>query len=592
MSSAPPFSTDRALRVLVIGASGNFGGRLVRLLAAETGIEPVLAGRRRDALDSMSQAVVGAAGTPLQVAPIDRRALDAATLRGLRVDAVVDASGPFQAMDLGVPRAAIAAGAHYVDLADSRAFVAAVPQLDAAARAAGVAVLSGASSTPSLSHAALDALCAGWRRIDTLRVTISPSNRQPRGRAVVQAILGGVGQPILVWREGGFAPAHGWGGTRRVVLPGIGRRWASWCDTPDMDLLRTRFRPRAAAEFLASLELPIMHLALAAIGRAVRVGWLNSALPLAPSLHWLAGRLESFGSDWGGMAAEAKGVDAQGLRASARWWLRVAGDAGPNVPVLAALGLLRRLRDGSLGFSGAGACAGVLALDDFAADFAALAIETGMERDPPRAPLFAVALGRGFDDLPAETRRLHSPAPVLVLDGVADVDGASNRAGRALARRLGFPDVGRGVPLRVVIEADADGSERWTRVYDGKAMRSRMAMADPAAASVEERFGPMRFTLALAASAQGLAMRLTKVRIGALALPRILWPRIAAHEHATPGRHHFDVAIAVPLLGKLVRYRGWLALAAPPGGLEPSHKLDRDGDPRGVGDDELALGRS
>ena len=46
--------------------------------------------------------------------------------------------------------ACIAAGAHYLDLADARDFVARIGTLDAAARAAGVAIISGASSVPAL----------------------------------------------------------------------------------------------------------------------------------------------------------------------------------------------------------------------------------------------------------------------------------------------------------------------------------------------------------------------------------------------------------------------------------------------------------
>ena len=50
-----------------------------------------------------------------------------------------------------VARAAIAAGAHYIDLADDGAFVAGIGALDEEAKAAGVAVISGASSVPAIS---------------------------------------------------------------------------------------------------------------------------------------------------------------------------------------------------------------------------------------------------------------------------------------------------------------------------------------------------------------------------------------------------------------------------------------------------------
>lgn len=543
--------------MLLIGASGTFGRRLARFLAAEPGVQLLLGGRTRSGLEAVAKSIASGG-----VTVVDRDAIDARQLEALGVDAVIDASGPFQAMDLRVPRAAIAARVHYVDLADSRGFVASVPSLDAAARAAGVAVVSGASSTPALSHAAIDALCAGWQRIDTLRVVISPSNRQPRGRSVIDAILGGVGQPLTLLREGRETIGHGWGGTRRVFLPGIRGRWASWCDTPDMDLLRSRYRPRVAAEFLASLELPIMHLSLAAIGRAVRMGRIKSALPLAGLLQWLAGRLEQVGSDWGGMIAEAKGVDADGKPAMARWWLRAKGGAGPNVPVLAALAVVRRLRDGTLGGSGAGPCVGLLSLDDFNGEIAKLGIETGIERVAPPMPLFRAALGAAFDGLPEETRAIHSPSPVLLLQGLADVEGGANAAGRAIARLFGFPSAARAVPLSVVIEQEEDGSEGWSRVYPGQAMRSRLTAPDAAGASVEEHFGWLRFTLALKAVPDGIDIRIAGARLGQLPLPRFAWPRIIASERAERTRHRFDVEVGLPMVGRLVRYTGWLGVGA------------------------------
>lgn len=551
-------SEKSVFTVLVIGAAGNFGARLVRLLCAEAGIAVVLGGRRRGPMERLA----GELGVPVRIAVVDRARIDEAILRGLGVDVVVDASGPFQAMSIAVPAAAIAAGMHAIDLADSREYVTAIARFDEAARAAGVAVLAGASSTPALSHAAIDTLCAGWTQIDTLRVAISPSNRQPRGRAVVDAILAGVGQPHPVWRDGREERGFGWGGTRRMMFPGMGRRWASLCDTPDTALLKERYRPGVTAEFLASLELSVMHLPLVAIGWAVRRGWIASASPLAGTLQWLADRLQRFGSDWGGMVAEAKGLNAQGQPEIAHWWLRAQGDAGPNVPVLAAAAVIRKLRDGTLGYVGAGPCVGVLTLADFADDLHALGIETGVERATVGPSLFEMALGTAFARLPAETRRLHSPGPVLMLDGTADVEGADNVAGRALARMFGFPAATAGASLRVVIEADEDGGETWRRVYADRVMTSRMTSADPAGSSVEERFGAWRFSLALDASPDGIDMRLTGAWIGRVPLPRFAWPRITARERADAGRHVFDVSVGVPVIGRLVRYRGWLEVPA------------------------------
>ena len=58
--------------------------------------------------------------------------------------------------DRRVARAAIAARAHYLDLADAREFVSNIGEPDGPAKEAGVAVIAGASSVPCLTAAFLD----------------------------------------------------------------------------------------------------------------------------------------------------------------------------------------------------------------------------------------------------------------------------------------------------------------------------------------------------------------------------------------------------------------------------------------------------
>ena len=359
------------MRVLIIGASGNFGRRLARLMVQGGGFTIIAAGRRQSALDDV------AAELGCETFVLDRGALTADILRTADIDLLIDVSGPFQTSDTRVIEAAIEAGVHYIDIADGRAFVAGITAFDAAAKAARVAIICGASSTPALSDAAASHITHGWEHIDTLRVVISPSNRQPRGVAVIAAILTYVGQPLRMFRNGAWQAAYGWGDTQRVTLPRVGRRWASLCDTPDLDQLFARHNPRVEASFYASLELSIMHLGLMALGWLVRVRLLKSLYSFARGLNWLAGWFEPFGNDWGGMTVEASGQDAAGRPARARWWLAAKGNAGPHVPILAALASARALRDGTLKWRGASPCVGFLDLATFDADFAALGIQTG-----------------------------------------------------------------------------------------------------------------------------------------------------------------------------------------------------------------------
>ena len=74
-----------------------------------------------------------------------------------------------------------------------------------------------------------------------------------------------------------------------------------------------------------------------------------------------------------------------------------------------------------------------------------------------------------------------------------------------------------------------------------------------------ERFGPLIMDLRLTPEAARLVYEVQGWRLGPLPLPRALGPRTRAHEEVdAEGRFVFDVEISAPLIGRLVRYRGWL----------------------------------
>lgn len=191
------------IRVLVLGGYGGFGGRISRRLVRE-GFEVIVAGRSLSKATSFCAVEVNLVGAQLDRAHI------AAGLAEWRPAIVVDASGPFQVMKLAVPRAAIAAGVHYCDIADSTSFVTAIATLDQEAKAAGVTVLAGASSVPALSGAVVRALAEGVDTVSQTENAISASNRATAGGAVAAAIIEQIGQPFRVWRGRRWENVHGW----------------------------------------------------------------------------------------------------------------------------------------------------------------------------------------------------------------------------------------------------------------------------------------------------------------------------------------------------------------------------------------------
>lgn len=541
---------DAPLQVLLIGATGVFGSLLARSLVREPGVRTVLAGRRAAALSALA-GELGKADTLI----LDRDHLSAGMLRGFHL--VIDAAGPFQDSRTSVIEAAIEAGCHYLDLADGRAFVTGIARFDVAARTRGIFVLSGASSTPALTNAVIDRLTRGWRSIATIRVTISPGSAV-RGPSLISGVLSYLGRPVRVFREGGWTRVPGWGGRRVIEIPALRQGVGSLCETPDLDLFVERHAPTATAEFMTSLEVPLMHWGMTGLAMLVRWRLMSRPERWVGPLRWLAGLAAPLGANRGGMVVEVSGADAAGQAVFARWSLRAPPDMGPNVPTLAALALVRRLRDGDPPAPGARPCVGVLDLDEFATDFERLGMETQSDIVPLGRPLFARALGAAFDALPATNRHVHSPAPVRVLHGRAQVEGARSALGRLIARLFGLPSSMHDVPLRVVIEATSDGRECWSRVYPDRVMRSIMGRPDPATRTIEEHVGAFRFGLRIDPNDEGLSLVLVGGRLWRMPLPDVLLPRIAATETVDGDRHLFDVAIGLPLLGRIVRYRGWL----------------------------------
>jgi hypothetical protein len=362
--------------VLLVGASGVFGSRLAERLAIEPDIALTLAGRRQAPLEAVRAMIGGGA-----VRCLDRDRVEPRDLAGYEL--VIDAAGPFQASSTRLVEAAIAAKVDYCDLADGRDWVCEFERrFDSQAKAAGVALITGASSIPALSHAAIDQLVAGWTAVDTIRIGIFPGNRAPRGRAVVESILSYAGKPLTVWTDGAWRRQWGWGGLKRVDAGPAGKRWASVCDTPEQTLLVERYRPRRSAVFHAGMELSLLHLGLSALSLPVRWGWISSLRPWAGPLLRVAQWMLPFGSDKGAMLVEADGLDGAGQATKGAWRLNANANRGPYVPVLAAVALVRRLRDGDAWQPGARTASGLLTLADFAADFANLHIASVMTVEP------------------------------------------------------------------------------------------------------------------------------------------------------------------------------------------------------------------
>ncbi len=544
-------------RVLVVGGTGSFGQRLVEGLLATTDVTVIVAGRAPQRHDDVVRRLRERYEQGrVETASLDRNAA-LEVLLTVKPFCVVDAAGPFQHVQPHLAQAAIAAGCHYVDLADARDFVAGFGSLDAPARQAGVLAATGASSTPALSGAAVEHITAGWRQVDEISVAISPGNRAPRGASVVEAILAYAGQPVRVWIDGRWSRRRGWGELVRRDMPGLGPRWLSLCETPDLDLLPARYPSVHTVRFRAGLELPILHLGLWLLTLPVRWGWIRSLRPFARFLQKAASGFERFGTDRGGMCVRVQGRDEDGRLTLASWTLVAEAGDGPNIPALPALALIRAMLNGRVTDTGARNAGDLLPLAAIEAEFARFRISVRHRLYWPQGNnLLEKALGPAVEVLPPLVREIHTRASVQLL-GRAAIDGAQRWAGQLIARLFGLPRSTSDAIARVLLQRQGD-KEVWIRRFGRSTFRSTLRPGPPGGC-LYERFGPFEFELDMTAHESGFELSVIGWQIGPVRLPLQLAPRAPARAFVdAEGRYGFDVAISLPLVGQLVRYRGWL----------------------------------
>jgi Saccharopine dehydrogenase NADP binding domain len=352
--------------VTVLGGYGIFGGRIAEALARDESCRVRIVGRSAKIGNNFAHRV-GADFYPCALDDRDalRRAIEGSFL-------VIHAAGPFQGADYGVAERCIEAGAHYVDLADAREFVAGIGRLDEDARRRGVLVASGVSSTPAITSAMIAELVPEFAEIREIHTALSPGNQNPRGAATIAAVLGYLGRKIRVWQEGQWVDRPGWGDVQRLQFPApVGRRRVHNCDVPELELFPKAFGAKTV-RFSAGLELNLLNYLLSAcalpcrwfgldLTRLARV-FLNASLMLFP-----------FGTTNGSLAIWVQGRDHAGRPAERRIALVTDYD-GPATPSSAAIVLARRILKLGPPRIGACPCIGLVSLDELLAHLHPLGI--------------------------------------------------------------------------------------------------------------------------------------------------------------------------------------------------------------------------
>ncbi|MBK5373812.1 saccharopine dehydrogenase [Pseudomonas sp. TH43] len=353
-------------RVMVVGGYGNFGSIVCRHLAVMPGVELLLSGRDRFKLQRKVDELNSHAGTVAEGWCGDAMGAEfKSALISLKIQLVIHTGGPFQGQSFAVAENCIAAGVNYCDLADCRTFVNGIGVLDAKARQAGVAILSGCSSVPTLSSAIIDQQRHRFLRIDSIEHGISSSAKMP-GLSTIEGVLAYAGKPIRQLKNGKVHEVLGWQDLTLRKMPQMGTRLLANVDVPDMDIFAGRYGAHTLS-FKAGAGLKLGGVANYLLAQARRFGLVRDHVLWAARLHRVGTRFERFGDGKSAMYIDVRGIGVDAKPLSMTVQLTALNDKGPEIPSCAAVALAAKMAKGYVPQAGARPCVGEITVDEYMA---------------------------------------------------------------------------------------------------------------------------------------------------------------------------------------------------------------------------------
>ncbi len=368
-------------RIVIIGATGHFGGRIGRRILGEPNTELVITSRSLGKVETLSTELARInSDARVSAAALDQTApMFAADLAALRPDIVIHTAGPYQGQGYDVAKACLACGSHYIDLADGREFVEGFDALHEDACRKGVLLVSGASTLPGLSSAVVDHVRGDFESIHSIETSIAPAHQTPRGVGTVAAVLSYCGAPFQVFENGEWVTRYGWQGLKMQRYPEFGRRLSGACDVPDLGLFPEYVNGVQTVTFHAALEATWEQITLWKMAWATRLGIVRNWERLVPTFQSVSDRLIKLGSTTGGMQMRIAGEGDDKLPKTLMWNLVAQQNHGPEIPCVPALILARKLAAGTISARGAYPCLGMITLPEFDEEVSDLDIRWRMD---------------------------------------------------------------------------------------------------------------------------------------------------------------------------------------------------------------------
>lgn len=172
--------------------------------------------------------------------------------------------------------------------------------------------------------------------------------------------------------------------------------------------------------------------------------------------------------------------------------------------------------------------------------------------------LYRKVMGADFDQLPGQVQELHDSSEKRRWSGQVQARAGRNVLARFAARLSGFPTRDFDGPVSVSFTPDEKG-ELWERDFGGYKFHTYQTPGQGRNAGLlVEQFGAIHVALAVVVRDEKLYLIPRRWAFLGIPLPKVLLPGGDSFEYEADGRFHFDVSVDLPLIGRIVGYRGWL----------------------------------
>ncbi|WGL17322.1 saccharopine dehydrogenase NADP-binding domain-containing protein [Microbulbifer bruguierae] len=373
-------------RVLILGGYGTFGARIAEMLASEPGIQIIIAGRDRFKAELLANRLHHRfPDTPIEGLRLDHSSINLpAQLHDLNLQLLIHCAGPFQGQGYHIAAACIKNRINYIDIADATDFVCGISALNSSAEQAGIQVISGASSLPALSSAALGTLTRPFSQVDDIDITIAPAHRISRGLATVRSGFESLGREFSITRNGTRETTYTGDDFRAInIAHPVGKRWVCNFDVPDLQLIPAHIAGVRNVRFGTGLQPRTLQVGLTLCAKLARIklpGAFHSLLPRLTRMgQQLAARWPG-GSHHGGMAIEVSGSTDNAANVRARWQILGLNGDGPWIPAAPAAAMGKKILRGESTQPGARPCWQLLQLEVILEELSPFAVVTTLEQ--------------------------------------------------------------------------------------------------------------------------------------------------------------------------------------------------------------------